>query len=62
MERKLFQAVSTPLSCHLPPFIENSILGHLPPFAPAYGRPLDPTFTFIDKNVITGYYCNNMYG
>ena len=61
-ERRLFQAVLTPLpanSGHLP---DNSIFGHLPPFAPAYGQPLDPTSTFIDKNVITGCYCNNIYG
>ena len=62
MERRLFQVVSTSLpaiSCYLP---ENSIFGHLPPFVPAYGRPLDPTSTFIDKNVITGCYCNNING
>ena len=46
------------ISCHLP---ENSIFGHLPPFASAFGQPLDPTSTFIDKNVITGCYCNNIY-
>ena len=48
-KRKLFQAVSTPLS------------RHLPPFAPVYGQPPDPTSTFIDKNVITGCCCNNTY-
>ena len=46
------------ISRHLP---ENSIFCHLPPFAPVYGQPLDPTSTFIDKNVITGCYCNNIY-
>ena len=45
------------ISCQLP---ENSIFDHLPPFAPAYGQPLDPTFAFIDKNVISGCYCNNI--
>ena len=39
-----------------------SIFGHLPPFVPAYKQPLDPTSTFIDKNVITGCCCNNTYG
>ena len=39
---------------------ENSIFDHLPPFAPAYGQPLDPTFAFIDKNVTSGCYCNNI--
>ena len=38
-----------------------SIFGHLPPFAPAYKRPLDLTSTSIDKNVITGCCCNNIY-
>ena len=35
--------------------------GHFWPFAPAYGWPLDPTFTFFDKNVITGCCCNEIY-
>ena len=58
----VFKVVSTPLpaiSRHLP---KNSVFGHLPPFAPAYGRPLDPTTPFINKNVITGCCCNNLYG
>ena len=55
----LFPPFCSTISHHLP---ENSIFGHLPPFAPAYGRPLDPTSTFIDKNVITGCYCNNTHG
>ena len=44
------------------PAICLKIFGHLPPFAPVYGQPLDPTSTLIDKNVITGYCCNNIYG
>ena len=51
--------VATILLRHLP---ENSIFGYLPPFAPAYEQHLDPTSTFIDKNVITGCYCINIYG
>ena len=30
-------------------------------FAPAYRWPLDPTSAFLDKNVITGYCCNDIY-
>ena len=41
------------------PAICLKIFDHLPPFAPVYGQPLDPTSTFIDKNVITGCCCNN---
>ena len=47
-----------PFFHHLP---ENSIFGHLPPFSPAYRRPLDPTSAFLYKNVITGYCCNDIY-
>ena len=39
-----------------------SIFGHLPPFAPAYKQPLNPTYTLIDKNNITGCCYNNLYG
>ena len=39
-----------------------SIFGHLPPFAPAYKQPLHPTYTLIDKNIITECCCNNLYG
>ena len=56
---RLFPPHRPAISRHLP---ENSIFGHLPPLAPAYGRPLDPTSTLIDKNVITGCCCNNIYG
>ena len=55
---RLFLPHCPAISCHLP---ENSIFGHLPPFAPANGQPLYPTSTFIDKNVITECYCNNIY-
>ena len=58
MERKLLQAASTPFSCHLS---ENSILGHLSPFVPAQGQPLDPTSAFIDRNVITRCCCSDSY-
>ena len=57
-ERKLLQATIIPFSCHLS---ENSILGHLSPFVPAYGQPLDPTSAIINKNVITGYCSNDSY-
>ena len=55
---RLFPPPCPAISCHLP---EKTIFGHLPPFAPAYGRPLDPTSTLINKNVSTGCYCNNIY-
>ena len=29
---------------------------------PAYAQPLDPTFTFIDKTIIKGCCCNDIYG
>ena len=35
---------------------------HFSPFVPACGQPLDPISTFIDKNVITGCCCNDIYG
>ena len=59
VERRLLQATITPFSCYLS---ENSILGNLSPFVPAYGQPLDPTSVFFDKNVITGCCCNDIYG
>ena len=37
------------------------IFGHFSRFVPAHGRPLDPTSVFIDKNVITGCCCNEIY-
>ena len=58
-ESRLFLPLCSAISHHLP---EKSIFGHLPPFAPAYGQPLDPTSAFIDKNVITGCCCNSIYG
>ena len=39
---------------------KNCIFTHLPLLAPAYGWPLDPASAFIDKNVISGCYCNNI--
>ena len=47
---RLFPPNCPTVSHHLP---ENSIFDHLPPFAPAYGRPPYPTSTFIDKSVNT---------
>ena len=35
---------------------------HFSPFVPACGQPLDPISAFIDKNVITGCCCNDIYG
>ena len=55
---RLFPPPCPAISCHLP---EKTIFGHLPPSVPAYGRPLDPTSTLINKNVSTGCYCNNIY-
>ena len=34
------------------------IFGHFSPFVPAYGQPLDFTFTYIEKNTMTGCCCN----
>ena len=62
MERKLLQAITTPFSHHLP---ENSIFGHFWPFfiIGAYiCKTLDLISAFIDKNVITGCICNDIYG
>ena len=38
------------------------IFGHFALFVPAHGWPLNPTSAFIDKNVITGCCCNDIYG
>ena len=38
---------------------ENSILGHLSTFVPAFGQPLDPNSAFINKNVITRCSCSD---
>ena len=43
-------------------FQKTPFLAILSPFAPTYGWPLDPTSAFIDKNVITGCCCNDIYG
>ena len=58
VKRKLLKDTYTPLSQHLP---EDSISGHFSPFVPAHGQPLDPTSTFIDKTIITGCCCNDIY-
>ena len=36
-----------------PKMAKNGILSHFSPFVPDYGRPVNPTSTFIDYNVIT---------
>ena len=59
VKRKLLKDMNTPFSQHLP---KNSIFGHFSPFVPAHGQPLDPTSTFIDKTIITGCCCNDIYG
>ena len=56
---RLFPPHCPAISCHLP---ENSIFDHLPPFAPAYGRPPYFTSTFIDKNVNTVCCYYDIYG
>ena len=38
-----------------------SIFGHFTPFVPRNGQPLCPISAFIDKNVITGCCCNDIY-
>ena len=60
-KRKLLQAITTSFSHHFP---ENSIFSHFchfSPFVPTHGRSLDPTSIFMDKNVITGCCCNEIY-
>ena len=55
---------ATPSSYH-PIFrhlIENWIFDHFWPFVPVHGQPLDPNFAFIDKTIITGCCCNDIYG
>ena len=43
-------------------WLKIGFLAILSPFAPAYGRPLDPTSAFIDKNVITDCYGSDIHG
>ena len=38
-----------------------AIFGHFSPFVLAHGRSLDPTSAFIDKSIITGCCCNDIY-
>ena len=45
-----------------PKMTKNSIYSHFSLFVLAYGQPLDPISAFIDKNVITGCCCNDIYG
>ena len=45
--------------CHL---IKNWIFGHFWPFVPVRGQALDPNSAFIDKAIITGCCCNDIYG
>ena len=60
MVRELLHAITIPFSHHLP---ENSIFSHLSvcQFVPAYGQSPDPISAFIDKNVITGCCCNEIW-
>ena len=58
VKKKLLQAITTLFCSQLP---ENSISGHFWPFSPFHGRLLDPTSTFINKTIITGCFCNNIY-
>ena len=44
---------------HFCPFL--AIFGHFSPSVPARGPSLDPISTFIDKNVISGCCCNDIY-
>ena len=57
-ERKLLQAINAPFFRHL---IENWIFGHIWPFVPIHGRPLDSNSAFINKVIITGCCCNDIY-
>ena len=41
---------------------ENSIFDHFSPFVITQSQPLDPTSTFIGKNIIKGCCCNDIYG
>ena len=41
--------------------VKYSIFGHLSPFVPAYGQPLCPIFAFIDKNVVTSCWSNDIW-
>ena len=38
-----------------------AIFGHFPLYVPTHGWPLDPTSAFIDKSIITGCCCNDIY-
>ena len=58
-EKKQLQTITTLSSRQLH---ENSIFGHFAPFVPAHGQPLDPTSAFTDKNIITEFCCNDIYG
>ena len=40
---------------------ENSIFDHFSPFVITQSQPLDPTSTFIGKNIIKGCCCNDIY-
>ena len=53
------------ISPHFPTICQKisflAVFGHFWPFVLAHGRPLDPTSVLIDKNVITGCCCNEIY-
>ena len=38
-----------------------AIFGHFPLYVPTHGWPLDPISAFIDKSIITGCCCNDIY-
>ena len=42
-------------------FIFLAIFNHFSLFVPAYGQPLDLTLTYIEKNIMTGCCCNEIY-
>ena len=62
MERELLQSIMPPFAAISPKIEFLVIFRHFSPFVLAYGQSLDPVFTFIDQNVITGCCCNDIYG
>ena len=58
-ERKQLQTITISYSHQLH---KDWIFSHFAPFVPAQGQPLDPTFAVTDKNIITEFCCNDIYG
>ena len=67
---EIYEEKANPGYCHpiLPPFPWYfnfgpflAFFGHFSPFVPVCGPPLDPISAFIDKNVISGCCCNDIY-